>query len=89
MTQRNGLFRNTPSSELAIQKYVEVAQSIGISSAQLALKWCDNVDGVTSTIIGATSLNQLKENIAAFDMTLDEQTQQQINDVLNLYPAPF
>lgn len=89
ISQRNGLFRNTPSSDLAIQKYVEVAQSIGISSAQLALNWCDNVDGVTSTIIGATNLSQLKENIAAFDMTLDEQTQQQINDVLSLYPAPF
>jgi aryl-alcohol dehydrogenase-like predicted oxidoreductase len=89
MAQRNGLFRATEQCDLAIQQYAKIAADAGITTAQLALNWCDNVDGVTSTIIGATSLNQLEENIAAFDLTLSEQTLSAVDQVIKTYPAPF
>ncbi|MBU2918545.1 aldo/keto reductase [Psychrosphaera sp. F3M07] len=89
MAQRNGLFRATEQCDLAIQQYAKIAANAGITTAQLALNWCDNVDGVTSTIIGATSLNQLEENIAAFDLTLSEQTLSAVDQVIKTYPAPF
>jgi len=87
--QRNGLFRDTESSTAAITAYQEIAAANGITAAQLALKWCDQIDGVTSTIIGATSLGQLKEDIDAFKQPLSEQALADISDVIRLHPAPF
>jgi aryl-alcohol dehydrogenase-like predicted oxidoreductase len=47
------------------------------------------VPGVTSTIIGGTTLEQLKENVQAFDMTLSDDTLRQIQQVIKRYPMPF
>ncbi|MCG6200250.1 aldo/keto reductase [Psychromonas antarctica] len=88
-SQRNRLFRDTPVSELAIKAYQEIAVANGISTAQLALKWCDQVDGVTSTIIGATSMTQLVEDIDAFKAPLSAQALTDIANILKQYPAPF
>jgi len=87
--QRNGLFRDTEASTAAITAYQEIAAANGITAAQLALKWCDQIDGVTSTIIGATSVAQLKEDIDAFKDPLSEQALADIRAVLQKYPAPF
>jgi len=89
MQQRNGLYRDTEMSKAAISAYQEIAIANGITTAQLALKWCDQVDGVTSTIIGATTINQLKENIEAFKDPLSEQALSEISEVIKLYPAPY
>jgi aryl-alcohol dehydrogenase-like predicted oxidoreductase len=87
--QRNGLFRDTELSTAAITAYQEIAKANGITTAQLALKWCDQIDGVTSTIIGATSIAQLKEDIDAFKQPLSEQALTDVRSVLKQYPAPF
>lgn len=89
ISQRNGLFRNTQASEQAINHYMEIAKQLGITSAQLALAWCNQVDGVSSTIIGATSMAQLKENIDAFNIQLSEHTLDDIAHVYQQYPVPF
>nr|MDT0253990.1 aldo/keto reductase [Endozoicomonas sp.] len=47
------------------------------------------MEGVTSTIIGATSLAQLKENIEAYHLPLSEEVLAGINDVFRRYPVPF
>ena len=73
MLQRNGLFRDTPQSNQAIAAFTELAMAHGILPAQLALAWVDQVDGVTSTIIGATNLAQLQQNMPL----VKEQLQQQ------------
>lgn len=88
-SQRNGLFRDTPDVHKAVAEYVEIAKKYGYTPAQLALAWCDQVDGVTSTIIGATTMSQLKEDIAAFSMPLSDEAIQDIQQVLKRYPAPF
>ena len=44
---------------------------------------------MTSTIIGATNMTQLKENIAAFDMPLSEDALADIMAVWHKYPIPF
>ncbi len=89
LIQRMGLFRDTNTSEEAVSAYCEVAKKHSISPAALALKWCDSIDGVTSTIIGATSSEQLKENIKAFDTPLDKACADDINAVLKQYPLTF
>ncbi|WP_417527346.1 aldo/keto reductase [Marinomonas shanghaiensis] len=88
-SQRNGIFRDTPLVDKAVNAYIEVAKKHGFTAAQLALAWCDQVDGVSSTIIGATSLEQLKEDMAAFDMVLSEEALKDIMAVFKEYPVPF
>ena len=88
-SQRNGIFRDTPAANEAVKAYIDVAEKHGYTPCQLALAWCDQVDGVTSTIIGATSLEQLKEDIDAFSKPLSEEALADINAVFRKYPMPF
>lgn len=88
-SQRNGLFRDTPQVEQAVQTYVNLAKEFEITPSQLALAWCNQVDGVTSSIIGATTMSQLEENITAFDITLTNEQIQRVTEVLKQYPSPF
>jgi aryl-alcohol dehydrogenase-like predicted oxidoreductase len=89
IAQRNGLLRDKPNVEAAVSAYAEIAQGFNITPSQLALAWCNQVDGVTSTIIGATSLTQLIEDIDAFKMTLPDDVLKQVNKVIRTYPLPF
>jgi aryl-alcohol dehydrogenase-like predicted oxidoreductase len=51
----------------AVAEYVRVARKFGLSPTELSLAWCYEQDSVASTIIGATTLDQLQENINAYD----------------------
>ncbi|TDR15320.1 aldo/keto reductase [Marinomonas communis] len=87
--QRNGLFRDTEASNEAIKAYKELAEANGLTASQLALAWVDQVDGVTSTIIGATKMSQLEEDLKAFDVALDDELIAQIGSVFKKYPMPY
>lgn len=87
--QRNGLFRDTLNTDKAVAAYVELANSHNITPAHLALAWCDQVTGITSSIIGATSMSQLQENIAAFERPLSQALLSDIANVFKQHPAPF
>ncbi len=89
LSQRNGLFRDSEAVHASVKRYMAIAAQHDISVAQLALAWCDQVDGVTSTIIGATTLAQLKENIEAFDVSLSDEAKEAITAVIKEYPSPF
>ena len=49
-----------------------VAQELGRTPAQVALNWVTNRPGVVSSIIGATKLSQLEDNIQALEFTLTQ-----------------
>ena len=89
LTQRHGLYRDTANAEAAISAYIEIAKKHNVSPAHLALAWCDQVNGVSSTIIGATNMQQLKENIAAFKQPLPIEAIDEIKQVLQQYPMPY
>jgi aryl-alcohol dehydrogenase-like predicted oxidoreductase len=89
LVQRQGLFRDNELSNQAVQAYVDLAKQLYVTPSQLALAWCKQVDGVTSTIIGATTMSQLKENVEAFDIELDENTLNDVGEILKRYPMPF
>lgn len=89
ISQRMGLFRDNPQSEAAIRAYKSVAEKHGMTAAQLALAWCDQVDGVTSTIIGATSMQQLKENLDAFSIPFGDEAANQTLEVIQQFTVPF
>lgn len=81
--------RDTEAANAAVKAYMDVAQKHGLDVCQMALKWCDMQSFVTSTIIGATKMDQLKSNIAAFDIDLSEDVMKDIDDVYHQYPVPY
>lgn len=89
LMQRHGLFRDTEQANAAVKAYLDIATQHNLSPAQLALKWCDQINGVTSTIIGATNLAQLAENIDAFKEPLPHAAAEDIKQVLKQFPSPF
>lgn len=68
-------------SRTAGRRYYELAQKKGLSLSQLALAWCKSRDYVTSVIIGATTLEHLKENIGALKIDLDKETLAEIDEI--------
>ncbi|MDY7538643.1 aldo/keto reductase [Undibacterium sp. RTI2.1] len=65
----------------ASRRYAELARANGMTPAQLALAWCYSRWFVASTIIGATNLTQLKENIDAFELRLSDEVITKINAI--------
>jgi aryl-alcohol dehydrogenase-like predicted oxidoreductase len=64
----------------------EIARSLGRPPAQVALNWVATQPGVTSTIIGATKLEQLKDNLASLDFAIPAETRARLNEATA--PAP-
>lgn len=82
-------FRDTPDANKAVQAYIDVAKKHGLDVCQMALKFVDKQNFVTSTIIGATRMDQLKSDIAAFDLELSEDVMKDIDEVYRQYPMPY
>ncbi|TWU08532.1 aldo/keto reductase [Stieleria varia] len=78
-----------PRTRETVARLTEIAQSIGTSVTALAVAWSRQHDFVASTIIGATSLEQLEQSMAAKDLILDEQTMQRIDEVDFDIPTPM
>ena len=81
--------RDTELANKAVEAYLAVAAKHGLDVCQMALKFCDIQNFTTSTIIGATTMEQLKTDIAAFDIELSQDVLDDIADVYRLYPVPF
>ena len=77
-----------PNAVAATERYVELAQDHGLDPAQMALAYVNTRPFVTSTIVGATSLEQLKANIASIDVTLSDGVLADIEHIHELYPNP-
>jgi aryl-alcohol dehydrogenase-like predicted oxidoreductase len=65
----------------ATKRYMNIAKDNGMSVTQLALAWCYTRSFVASTIIGATSVEQLKANIDAYSVKLSEDVVNAVNEV--------
>ena len=74
-----------------VQQLVRLAEGLGLSPAQLALAWVLREPNVASAIIGATRPEQVEDNAGASGVTLDEETLNQIDQILGdkvLYEGP-
>ena len=72
-----------------VDSYVSIARRHGIDPAQMAIAFCNQRPFVTSSIIGATSLDQLAINIGAADLDLDAEVLEDIQSVYRNYPIPY
>jgi len=78
--------RLTPKQEPAVKDYLAVAAKHGLDLAQMALAFCLTRPFMTSIIIGATSMEQLKTDMASVDMTLSEEVMKDIAAVHRQWP---
>lgn len=81
--------RYTPAAEIAIRRYCEVAAEAGMTPAQLSIAFCLSRPFMTSAIIGATSMAQLREDIEAAGKPLNEETLAAIAAVRREFPMPM
>ena len=72
-----------------VDAYVGVARRHGLDPAQMAIAFCNQRPFVTSSIVGATSLEQLAVNIGAADLILDEAVLEDIHAVYRQTPMPY
>ncbi len=72
----------------ATRKYKELADKYNMSLTQMALAFVNERPFVTSNIIGATSMEQLKENISSIDVELSNEILNEIDEIHRLVPNP-
>lgn len=79
---------SSEQSTEATKQYLELAKANNLSLAQMSLAFVNQQPFVTSNIIGATNLEQLKENIASIDIELNADILAKINTIHAVIPNP-
>jgi len=72
----------------ATRLYKELAEANGLTIVQLAEAFVNQQSFVMATIVGATSLEQLQENMDAFEVVLSPEVLVEINRIQELHPNP-
>ncbi|MCI5049119.1 MAG: NADP(H)-dependent aldo-keto reductase [Rickettsiales bacterium] len=75
-------------AESAVAAYVALAQKFGLDPAQMALSYVNSRPFVTSNIIGATTMEQLKDNIESVNITLSDEVLEGIEAIHHYRPNP-
>ncbi len=76
------------TAQAATQQYYNLAQEHGLSLTQMSLAFVNSRPFLTSNIVGATSMEQLKENIGSIDIDLSEEVLQAIEAIHDEIPNP-
>ena len=79
---------NKPHASLVIEKYFNIAKEFALDFAQMSIKFCEIQPFMTSVIIGATTMEQLKINIESVNVNLSDENITEINKIQKLYPNP-
>jgi aryl-alcohol dehydrogenase-like predicted oxidoreductase len=79
---------NSENAHTATANYLEIAETYQVSLAQLSLAFVNSRPFVTSNIIGATSMEQLRENIDSINIEFSDEMLKDINAVHELIPNP-
>lgn len=81
--------RDTEAAQDAVRAYMAVAGKHDLDVCEMALAWCYQKSFVTSTIIGATTMEQLKSNIDAKDIVLSDECLRDLYQVNCEYPVAY
>lgn len=76
------------NTEEAVAAYCALAAEVGLSPSMLALAFVASRSFVTSTIIGATTMAQLEEDLAAFDVVITPEIAEAIDTIHTRFPNP-
>lgn len=90
---RNTLFSRftrytSAQSQLAVAEYVALAKKHALDPAQMALAFVRQQPFVASTLLGATTLEQLKSNIDSFEVVLEEDVLRALEEIHTRFTIP-
>ena len=77
-----------PNTEEAVELYYNISKKHNLDMSQMSIKFCEIQDFMTSVIIGATTMEQLKTNIESVNVNLSDDVIKEINHVQKIYPNP-
>ena len=73
---------------MAVDAYYEISKKYNLDMSQMSLKFIEIQPFVTSVIIGATTMEQLKTNIESVNIKLTDEIINEINEVQAIYSNP-
>ena len=79
---------SSAQSERAVMEYQKLAHKHGMTLAEMSLAFVNQLPFVTSNIIGASKLSQLKENIGSIHIDLSDDIISEINRIHTVMPNP-
>ena len=77
-----------PNTKDAVEEYFGISKKYNIDMSQMCIKFCEIQDFMSSVIIGATTMEQLKTNIESVKVNLDKEIIKEINEIQKKYPNP-
>ena len=79
---------NNAEGLAATERYVALARAHGLSPAQMALAYVNSRPFLTSNIIGATTMEQLREDIGSIEVVLSDEVLAEIERIHTQHPNP-
>jgi len=79
---------SSPAAAVATEGYVTLANNHGLDPAQMALAYVNSRPFLSSTIIGATTMAQLRSNVASIDLHLSDEVLSAIEDIHQVHANP-
>ena len=77
-----------PNTEAAVELYFKICEKHNLNMTQMSIKFCEIQQFMTSVIIGATTMEQLKSDIESVNVNLSNDVIEEINQVQTIYPNP-
>jgi aryl-alcohol dehydrogenase-like predicted oxidoreductase len=77
-----------PLAMKAYDKYFELAKDLNLTMVQLAQSFVNSRPFVTSNIIGATTMDQLRENVESINIEFTDEMMERVNEIHNNNPNP-
>ena len=77
-----------PNVDKVVEEYFKISKKYNLDISQMSIKFCEVQDFMTSVIIGATTMEQLKTDIESVKVKLDENVIKEINEIQKRYPNP-
>ena len=77
-----------PNTEAAVELYYKICEKHNLNMTQMSIKFCEIQEFMTSVIIGATTMEQLKSDIESVNVNLSNEVIEEINQIQTIYPNP-
>ena len=77
-----------PNVDKVVEEYFKISKKYDLDISQMSIKFCEVQDFMTSVIIGATTMEQLKTDLESVKVKLDEEVIKEINEIQKIYPNP-
>jgi aryl-alcohol dehydrogenase-like predicted oxidoreductase len=79
---------STPNLKDAVEEYYKIGKKYNLNMSQMSIKFCEIQPFMTSVIIGATTMEQLKTDTESVNVKLTNEIIKEINEVQKIYPNP-